>query len=494
MLNISNFNKIFWIIVLLGFIFILNTNPMMKPLFDIWQHIGNIDNLVYDPKANIIRTNWHGTWAFIFKILHINDIFTYAKIIHRTQFVLDCLIIYFASKLFLSSLITQTNNNRDELISNLALSSAIVWLTIIGTVSTFQQAWIMWYSVNYQITLPMLFLALALCVNSFTVRQTNSIVYLKLFVAICIFILIYLYHAGELAYLVIYVPIFTLCFVRRRHITSKYFIYICLGISLIIFIAVKFYTDHIPRLVTLLNAGDVQAIFSDIKVKGNWNVLKGGNRFAANWNELYKFSVLLLGPICFLFLRKNKNINQQVLYFLLASLIFCFIPNFVYTAGIASLVSYDGIVNRYYFASLVFLLLPLTMYAINDRFFLFKNPIYIVASVFFIIIAIFIYSKFNNEKGTYYQNVKSIQNSLYPSKVGVILTSNDIQSVEVQINLAKSIYGEDKIFFCAEGVKSIIIRYHFRQKNVLFSRGYTYPLEECERIANQEGKKLILVY
>lgn len=494
MLKILNFNKLFLIIVAIGILFILNSNPMMKPLFDIWQHIGNIDSLVNDPKASIIRTNWHGTWALIFRVLNIDDIFVYAKIIHRAQFIFNCLIIYYSSKLFFTSLIIKDNQFiKNELISSLALSGTIVWVTIIGTVSTFQQAWIMWYSVNYQITLSLLFMALALCVNAIVVQQINSIVCFKIFAAICILIVIYFYHAGELAYLVIYIPIFVMCFIRRKHLISKSFIYILFGIFFILFFAVRYYTDHIPRLLTLLNAGDVKTILSEIMQKGKWNVLDGGNRFEANWNELYKSTLLLFVPVVYVLLKSKKNINQNVLYFILASLVFCFIPNYIYSAGVASMVSYDGIVNRYYFASLIFLFLPLAVYSVNDRFQFFKNPINILLLVFLTMMSVFIYSKFYNGKGVYYQNVKSIQNSIYKDRVGVMLLATDIRSVENQIYKAINMYGDDKILFCADGVKSIIIRYHFRKKNVLFSRGYTYPVKECERIANQENKKLILI-
>ena len=183
---------------------------MMKVRFDIWQHIGNIDRLIFDPSVKITRTNWHAVWAFVLRTLGPSDVFTHATIVHRSQFVLNAIIIYHASKQIFSALFEKDHfaeeKNKNQWISSLALCSVLVWFTIVGTVSTFQQAWIMWYSVNYQITLSFLFLSIALIVNVICLEQTKKIYIAKLSIAFTFLILIYMFHAGELAYLIFYLP------------------------------------------------------------------------------------------------------------------------------------------------------------------------------------------------------------------------------------------------------------------------------------------------
>ena len=106
--------------------------------------------------------------------------------------------------------------------------------------------------------------------------------------------------------------------------------------------------------MSLLLSGDFSGIKNKINIYGTYNIL-GGNRYNANWNELYRLSIFLVAPIAFLAWSKSNNVNKRVLLFIICSLIFCFIPSFKFSSGIASLISYDGIVNRYYFASFIFL-------------------------------------------------------------------------------------------------------------------------------------------
>ena len=222
---ISSYDTIFWLIIVIGFSLIAVSYPMMKLRFDIWDHADRIKVLVLDPLGSIpSRRNWYAAWAYVFRLLGINDIFTFATIIHRTQFILSCILIYTAAKQIYSALLPLNTNVRNEnnWLSSLALSSVLVWLTIIGTFSFFQQAWIMWYSVNYQITLPMLFLSLGLLVNVLALAQTPQQITFKSGIALALLLGVYLFHAGELAYLVFYIPILMVCFGSQYKYKPKY--------------------------------------------------------------------------------------------------------------------------------------------------------------------------------------------------------------------------------------------------------------------------------
>ena len=373
--SVTGYDLVFWLLVVGCVAFALSSYPMMKLRFDMWQHIGNIDRLIFDPNAKITRSNWHSTWAFIIRNLGSGDVFTNATIVHRGQFILIGIIIYHAAKQLFAALLPSIefsdDKNKEQWLSSLAISSVLVWFTIIGTVSTFQQAWVMWYSVNYQITLAFLFLALALFVNVVSLEQKNVSKTIKLACSLFLLVLIYLFHAGELAYLVFYLPILLICFSNKENYKKTL---VCMVIIfIVIFFAEKFYTDIRPNLVKHIFEGDFIKIKNEIKTHGTYNV-QGGNRYTANWNELYALSTILIFPIVMLAWNKFNQISKRVLLFMAASLIFCFIPNFILTAGLASLISYDNIVNRYYFASFIFLLLPLCLYLMSSHFKIKHSP------------------------------------------------------------------------------------------------------------------------
>jgi hypothetical protein len=471
---------------------------MMKLRFDIWQHIGNIDKLVLNPDAKIVRSNWHATWAFLFRAGGINDIFTYAVLIHRVQFILNCIIIYYAAKNLFDALLPTINfgennnkNYRKQWLSSLAISSVLVWITVIGTVSTFQQAWIMWYSVNYQITLPLLFLALSLVVNAVAVFQSNLLIVTKLCSSLALLTLVYLYHAGELAYLVFYFPIFIVCFTTKNNY-KKVLISLVIG-SLIVWIAAKFYSDIMPELLKLLKEGSWIQIKEKINKYGLYNI-QGGNRYSANWNELYALSVLVAAPICFIGFAKIDQINRRVLFFIIFSLIFCFIPTFKYSAGLASLISYDGIVNRYYFASYVFVLIPLCLYFGANKIKILQQPIALIAAVLIVMSLVLFYSKKFNNGGVFFYNVLSIKNSLHKDRVGINMSASEIDSIGRQIKVAKMQFGDEKIMYCANYDTAHVIFYIYRQNNVLFVRNPTYTtIDNCKYFAQTNGRLAVVV-
>lgn len=495
--SVTGYDFVFWLLVASCVTFALLSYPMMKLRFDMWQHIGNIDRLIFDPSAKITRSNWHATWAFIIRNIGSGDVFTNATIVHRGQFILIGTIIYHAAKQVFTALIPSTEFNdcksKDQWLSSLSLSSVIVWFTIIGTVSTFQQAWIMWYSVNYQITLAFLFLALALFVNVVAVEQRIIHKTVKLASSLFLLVLIYLFHAGELAYLVFYLSILLICFSSKENYKKTL---VCMVIIfIIIFFAEKFYTDIRPNLVKYIFEGDFIKIKNELKIHGTYNV-QGGNRYSANWNELYALSTILIVPIVMIALNKANQINKRVLLFIVLSLIFCFIPNFKFTAGLASLISYDNIVNRYYFASFIFLLLPLCLYLTSNHLKIMHSPSWLIFFTLISIGLVFTYSKIINNKGVYYQNVKSITNSLDQKRVGVETSASEIESIGQQIKAAQAQYGTKNIIYCSTYDKGHIIKYVYRQENIAFYRWPEYSLfklDECLKYVKSQNKLAVII-
>jgi hypothetical protein len=495
--SLNGYDLVFWLLVVGCVAFALSSYPMLKLRFDMWQHIGNIDRLIFDPSAKISKSNWHATWAFIIRNLGPGDVFANATIVHRGQFILIGIIIYQAAKQIFSALLPSIefsdNKNKGKWLSSLAISSVIVWFTIIGTVSTYQQAWIMWYSVNYQITLAFLFLALALFVNVVAVAQKAISKTVKLVGSLFLLVLIYLFHAGELAYLVFYLPILLLCFSNKEN--YKKTLIITLIICIVAFIAEKFYTDIRPALVKYLMDGNFTEISNEINRRGLY-LIQGGNRYSGNWNELYALSALLAAPTTLIILLRETHINKQVILFIVLSLFFCFIPNFKYTSGITALISYDNIVNRYYFASFIFLLLPLFLYLISSHFKIIHSPSMLILFTLISIGLVFTYSKMANNRGVYYQNVKSIINSLDQKRVGIETATAEIESIGQQIKAAQAQYGTENIIYCSTYDKGHIVKYVYRQENIAFYRWPEYPLfklDECLKHVKSQNKFAVVI-
>ena len=153
----------FYILLLFTVISIFFTNPFLKYPFDVYTHLEWIEEQYEtDTFPLISRYTWHYIWAKIFYFFHIEntDIFFRAYIIHYTQ-----VLISFFSIFFLSHVIIRNVFRKIEYIyiNYLAYVSVLIWFTVLGSSSMgTRQIWTLWYSVNYQITLPLVLLTLGL--------------------------------------------------------------------------------------------------------------------------------------------------------------------------------------------------------------------------------------------------------------------------------------------------------------------------------------------
>jgi hypothetical protein len=490
----NTYRFVFWIVIGFMGVFILMSYPMMKTRFDIWFHLGNIDDLVRGVDLQYGRSAWYRVWATILRFFDIQDIRQYATIIHRTQFIISCASIYLAAAYLLPALLQkkeQTRKNQQKnWISSFALTSTLVWLTVIGTVSTFQQAWIMWYSVNYQITLPFFFLAIGLLLNAIAVNQSLTAMVAKLAISLTLFLLVVLFHAGEFVYIAIYAFVALIVFPNKKN--AKKIILALSLIVVIILIASRFYNDRIPEIFTLLQTGQAAKISDLIQEYGKYNI-EGGNRYEANWNALYAVCVFCALPIFILHQRHKDILNSKVLYIVLASLAYCFIPTFKFSSGLASLFYGAPIVNRIYFASLLFILPALLTYLILSKTVRFNHPIYLLLLVFGLMGVTAAYSRYINHGGTYFENINSIRKSLKLEKVGIDLTPAELDDIKMQIDAAKRTYKNEDIMYCANFDKSHIIQYVYRQKNILFDRFVPHEIADCANNSKVEGKRIVYI-
>jgi hypothetical protein len=497
-INSNNiYRLVFWSIVIAGITFIMMSYPMMKLRFDIWQHLGSIDDLVINPKADIPKANWYATWAFIFRTLGLQDVHTYALVIHRAQFFLSCLIMYLSAAYLLPALLLKKDQNYEysqntkQWISSFALSSMLVWLTVIGTVSTFQQAWIMWYSVNYQITLPFVFLAISLLINAAIVKQSQISAYTKITSGLVLLLLVFLFHAAELFYLSIYLLATLVVFINRKNI--KIIIITITTLVFLVWIGSYFYVGRVPEIITLIQTGQNNKIADLIQEYGKYNI-EGGNRFEANWNALYAVCVASALPVLVIHHNSKSTVNPKVLFIVVASLVYCFIPTFKLSSGVVSLFYPADILNRLYFASLLFVFPSLLGYLVLSKTKKFNKPVYLLFVVMALVGVVAVYSRYVNHGGTYFQNLNSIKNSLNQKKVGIDLSADEIKFIGQKIRESEKLYGADGVHFCANYDKAHIVWFIYRQKNIRFYRnGITYGLDQCIDDSRAAKKHLIVI-
>jgi hypothetical protein len=494
---VSSYDLLFWLLVTTCIAFIAMSYPMMRLRYDLWDHVDRIRSMVLDDSvASHGKRYWYACWAFIFKLFAVTDIFTIATVIHRVQFIANCVLIYFAAKQLFEPLLSldRHNKHQNQWLSSLALSSVLLWLVTIGTFSFIQQAWIMWYSVNYQITLSFLLLSISLVVNLLTIEQSKNIKIIKAMTATVLLFLILLFHAGELAYFIFYLPIFIICFGSKIKMNIKYLIGCCLSIIAVLYLGLDFYKDQTPLLITLLKNNEISKIMELINQKGTWNAVDGGNRYAGNWNEMYALSVYLMLLVGFLSVINVLKMHKRVLAFIVLSLVFCFAPTFVFSSGFLSLVSYDGIVNRYYFASLLFLAMPLCAYFVIIKYKFTNYPIILIAITFLMITITYSFSKFYNNQGVFYQNVKSIVTSLKAKKIDVEVSEADIAEIGKQIQIAELSSSSNEFIYCGLYKNIYMVAYVYNKKNVFFDRLNDISVADCALRAKELGKNVIYIH
>ena len=283
--RLKSYAVAFYVIIAVGFVFILFTNPFLVRLYDPYRyHLTTINEFYKGTigKDRLGHDMWHFVWANVFKLLGINDIFIWAKIIHVFQFLLAALLIYYFSKTVLTILLkspqsqlecpesvipacpesftheegaSSSGYNKNSAlwsiqIKYLSLFSVFLWFIGNGTFSVqHQQAWIMWYSVTYQgLTIPLLWYSIALTFKIFYEElsfKKNLLYIIQIAVAS---IIIAKFHPMELLYYLISLPLMLLINIKRiMSIRNKKYLLIAL---LVIFI-IMFFCCEVFRRYTI---------------------------------------------------------------------------------------------------------------------------------------------------------------------------------------------------------------------------------------------------
>ena len=440
------------VLAILG-LFIVQSHPFMKIPYDAWEHLLRIASIydegkcfVFWPDDTRIECGWHAVWAALFRLLDINDFFIWAEVIHTFQFFFTAIVMLYSTGILLSSLLPDLKDGEGKWLSLIAV---ILWFLGNGTHSIeYQQAWIMWYSVNYQaIALPLFWYMAALtvliiCRNDLTARQLT----LNCLLIVVAALIIARVHPMELLYYFCYFWIVVLFFPDRlRHILTKYWVFAV--VLLVVFVAViAFGVERqlpLKPLKEIIFAGGFNplALFDMIMAEGRAYLYENLSRYPSSFSEAALFSLIAgLLSVCWISFDSLTRKRLNVRLFLsqtLATLLFFLIPLTVVGGGLMAMLTLFELVWRFFFAAPWFLLLPAVLYLLVRRLFPEAGPGWAVAgNVACILILVFISKGLMT--GVLYENTRSILNALNPDKVGPYYTREDVARLDALISQKKN--------------------------------------------------------
>ena len=452
-----------------------------------WYHLSKIEYF-YTHDTSLLNVKnkelWSYIWGNLFQLFHIEDVLLRAKIVHVIQTLVSFFVIFFTSKVFIQNIFKKI----DMLIVNyLALWSTIIWFTIFATFSVaYHQVWIMWYSINYQITLLIFWYLVAISIL-FVTRNNSKKISIFYIVQILFFSIIILWmHAIEFIYYIMYLIL--ICIVYWRQLVwglKQYYVQITIA-ALSLFSAFYYFLTHHfiyrePKLFKYLSL-DVGQLYSKIVSIGKYQV-ENLSRSFASLNELIYFSIFLilamvLTKAYFYYKEADDNVDIKMLILIFISSLFVFVPVINFTFGLASMLVDVWYVNRFYYASSIFIVLPIVVYYFiqltTHKQILLKTNIIILL----ILLTVYFYSKHISQSSNYYKNIISIINSFSKEKVGLNYSTDYINIIDNELTKYEKKYQNQKVLYYARGDIAYILQYILKKDNVYMNRRHTYTYEE----------------
>jgi len=462
MLTIKEWVYYFILFIITAFIFL--SNPFLKIPYDMWKHLILINSLYttgenytfYPDNIWGAQYAWHYIWASFFKLFLVSDIFLRAKIIHVTQFLFTFYVMLYVSKVFIRNLFINISRMT---INWLSLITVLIWFTMYGTNgSHYQQSWIMWYSVNYQITLILYWLCTAITIKLFfeNPRHKTFLVFLLL----SSLVLILLWHAMEFIYYLMFATVLVLVyldkvikFVKKHKIKATLtFVALCL-LSLKLPLLFEI-ISRTPEVYDMVQKGNL-SLWNKILENGN-ELIMGLNRRSSSFNILIIISFAFLSAVCAGTLFRvgiTRIINRRTFAVIFISSLFFFIPFMTITGGVAGIIVGKGVTSRFIYSSTLFLSVPCFYYVIYS-----KWPKLLYSGILSLLLFCYIASWLLPFNHIYFKNVNSILFSLFPSEVGIQYSKKDIAIIGKELNKITQISQPEKPYlFYAIGDISWII-------------------------------------
>ena len=443
------------------------------------------------------RYIWHYVWAQVFNLLNVErtEIFLRAYIIHYVQSISSFLMLFYFSKVFIRNLFTH--------ISPLSLNylgywSTIIWFTVFANVSGYyQQVWILWYSVNYQISLPLTLLLTGLTISLVFEDDSKKV---KTITAVFIIVLSYIIlrlHAMEFIYYLMYMTVLMVIYMDKILLLWKKYIFFSLPATLFFIYSFLEFLEHIKTyayrqspIFNYLSFKKFPQFLEKVSSEGNivvWHY----NKVYYILNELIYLSLLFITILLLLVIirhykKYSDNINMRFVVFLLLTSLFIMIPVFQYTAGIASLLTYATVSYRFYYSALLFLAVPSFVFYLVSIFKI-KNVLILNVILFTVLLGTFYYSKYNIEHHqNYYRNIISIKDALNSKKIGFNLSKENIATIGQKLKYYESlnITGKPKYYYARDDI-AFVVKFIY-QKPVFYARRGTLDYTKSYREHNNK--------
>ena len=409
-------HKITWEYILFYLLFfgtviaIFFSHPFMKYPFDMYIHFQKIDGFYNKPQIipSSGRYYWYYVWAKFFSLFQIDNtqIFLRANIIHYIQTVITYFSIYVGSKLIIRNVFYGI---KPIFVNYLAYWATIIWFTIFATASVGQHLiWIEWYSINYQITLPLTILMLGLLFYLLFEEHSQRERIRVLFLFLICMVIVLTIHNAEFVYFLLYLFLLSFIFLdniirfAKKHYTVTLGTLSILGVLLYnIQVVVHFVADRTPPILNYLDFDKIDIFLTKLKSDGAFIVAKLSRSWAC-YNELFTVSLTLI-TITFIFIIYQKyirrtqscKVNIRLFFFIVLASLFIFIPMNKYSAGLASMITYKFVVHRFYFGSLIFLAMPISLYCFVSMFQLKNKIVWINLAIVLTLLGTFYYSKYD---------------------------------------------------------------------------------------------------
>lgn len=453
------------------------TSPFLKYPFDMYVHLLMIDDYFTNP-YKIIDQNppyWHHFWARLFHLFGIDNsqIFLRAQIIHITQSIISFISVFYFSKILIGLLYKKIDNTE---INYLAYWSTFIWFTIFATFSEgYHQIWIAWYSLSYQITLPLTLVVMALTLTLLKKKLSRYGLFIHLILISFFSFIILAIHSMEYIYFLLYLFILTILHLSK--VISFYKKHTLLFITTLIGMGFFFIKIHeILQLVSYREPPFLQYMSFE-KLPLLWEkIIQDGNlvvnqlsRSYASFNELYYVSIFLISLLLMVthirryYLHKETYLNNTMLWFIFITTLFVFIPITSYTAGLFAIITHVNLINRFYYSSLLFVVIPISVYYIL-LLFQKKNLITINIFIPLVLLFVFIYSRYDiAHSQNYYKNIQSLKDMFNKEKVGFQLSKEQISTIGLILNKYYKTHHKQKLYFYAREDIAFILKYVYQQ-------------------------------
>jgi len=485
---------IFYIFITITLFVLLYTHPFLRYPYDMFHHLIVMDNLYMQlthpiekftgiwandfyimlPTGEVEpltlprpRYLWHYIWAEIFVWFDIDStqIFLRAKIIHLVQTVISLSSIYYFSNVILRNIFKEIPTLQ---LCWLSLWSVFIWLTIYATFSQlYHQVWMLWYSVNYQITLPLFWYILGLTLVLLLEKTSWKIKLFFIFQIILLTRFMLQVHSMEFLYYLMHMVVFGLVFIDKVYLLLKRYFYLFIPLIIAIIYMSKHYQPEKSQIFKYLSWDKLPELYNKIMESGLW-LVNGQNRAYASINELMYFilyfAMVFVGYLLWKnYKKKTLNIEGRVLLYVMLTSLFVLIPLYQFSGGLLSVISRMNVVNRLYYSASLFVLIPLFSYAMFRKY----KPQYMHLFIALSLVLVVLFSKYSEVlHHNYYKNLSSIKQSFNKRKIGFNLSDTQIDVIKQELDTyEKNNHSSKPIQYYARADIAFILKYIYK-KNV----------------------------